>query len=169
MDYTLPNEVWDSSSRFSGRSAWVISEPRFESQFTQLISTAERSGQLEKTTVIGGGDTANPIVANSKLPTSTEVIALASHKNTGFAIGGVEKSDIERLAAQRVKILAASYVSQEGNNSEIIARLEILNRRLAQRLPRVSDKQVAFLEGTVNEMKYLEQESREFDEFLAEL
>lgn len=53
--------------------------------------------------------------------------------------------DVERIAAQRVQLLAAKYAG--GNAAaEIVARLEILNHRLLERAPRVSGEQVQALE-----------------------
>ena len=49
------------------------------------------------------------------------------------------------LANQRVRLLAAKYANK-GERSEIVARLEILNRRLSEQLPRVTAEQVESLE-----------------------
>jgi len=57
--------------------------------------------------------------------------------------------DISPIARQRVQLLAASYVGGD-EQREIVARLEILNRRLLLLAPRVSREQVAALE-TANE------------------
>ena len=54
--------------------------------------------------------------------------------------------ELSRMAKQRVILLAAKYAG--GNEtSEIVARLEILNRRLLERAPRISKDQVAALEN----------------------
>lgn len=54
--------------------------------------------------------------------------------------------DIDRIAKQRVKLMAAKYASSF-ESSEIMARLEILNRRLLDQSPRVSKDQVLALEN----------------------
>ncbi len=54
--------------------------------------------------------------------------------------------EIDRIAKQRVKLMAAKYASSV-ESSEIMARLEILNRRLLDRSPRVSKDQVLALEN----------------------
>lgn len=54
-------------------------------------------------------------------------------------------SDVAKIARQRVQLMAAKYASGV-ESSEIIARLEILNRRLLDRAPRVSQEQVIALE-----------------------
>lgn len=53
--------------------------------------------------------------------------------------------DVERIAKQRVQLMAAKYASGI-ETSEIVARLEILNRRLLDQAPRVSKAQVLALE-----------------------
>ncbi|MDP1548038.1 MAG: hypothetical protein Q8L87_18665 [Anaerolineales bacterium] len=52
---------------------------------------------------------------------------------------------VERIANQRVRLLAAKYAGSN-ETQEIVARLEILNRRLLSIAPRVSEEQVASLE-----------------------
>ena len=54
-------------------------------------------------------------------------------------------AEIDRIAKQRIRLMATKYA---GNNAsaEIVARLEILNKRLLDRSPRVSQDQVKALE-----------------------
>lgn len=56
-----------------------------------------------------------------------------------------ESNEIEGIAKQRIRLLAAKYAGA-AETTEIVARLEILNRRLSERLPRVSQDQVSALE-----------------------
>lgn len=58
----------------------------------------------------------------------------------------MQRGDIAPIARQRVQLLAASYAGGE-EQREIVARLEILNRRLLALAPRVSQEQVAALEN----------------------
>lgn len=53
--------------------------------------------------------------------------------------------ELDQIAKQRVRLMAAKYAS-DVQSSEIVARLEILNRRISERAPRVSEEQVAALE-----------------------
>ena len=55
------------------------------------------------------------------------------------------KSAVEKIAEERVKILALKY-SADDKSQEVLARLAILNQRICQRLPTVTAEQVAFLE-----------------------
>lgn len=57
----------------------------------------------------------------------------------------VSNEEIDKIANQRVRLMAAKYAGSK-ESSEIVARLEILNRRLSERAPRVSKEQVAALE-----------------------
>lgn len=54
-------------------------------------------------------------------------------------------NDIERIASQRVKLIAEKY-ARDNVPQEILARLEILNHRLSKFSPRVTDAQVKALE-----------------------
>lgn len=56
-----------------------------------------------------------------------------------------QMGDVEVIARQRVKLIAAKYAGGV-ESSEIVARLEILNRRLSAIAPRVTPEQVTALE-----------------------
>lgn len=56
-----------------------------------------------------------------------------------------QDSDVDRIASQRVKLLVAKYNSGQAS-AEILARLEILNQRLLEQAPRVSNEQLEVLE-----------------------
>lgn len=75
-------------------------------------------------------DTANRTIPATKLPTSQPS----------------DDGEIDKIAKQRVKIMAAKYTSGSAS-AEILARLEILNRRILDRSPRVSSEQVEALES----------------------
>lgn len=59
--------------------------------------------------------------------------------------------EIDKIANQRVRLMAAKYAGSK-ESSEIVARLEILNRRLSERVPRVSKEQVAALEDANDQL-----------------
>lgn len=67
-------------------------------------------------------------------------------------IADPHSGDVERIAKQRVKLMAAKYVGG-AESSEIVARLEILNRRLLEHAPRVSKEQVAALEKANDQLE----------------
>jgi hypothetical protein len=54
--------------------------------------------------------------------------------------------ELDKIAKQRVKLMAAKYASN-GASAEIIARLEIFSHRLLERSPRVTQSQVHALEN----------------------
>lgn len=62
--------------------------------------------------------------------------------------------EVDRIAKQRVQLLAAKYASGK-ESSEIVARLEILNRRLLDRAPRVSVDQVRALENANEQLAHI--------------
>jgi hypothetical protein len=72
---------------------------------------------------------------------------------------GRTTDEVERIANQRVKLLAVKYASSE-ESKEIVARLEILNRRLLDRSPRVSADQVQGLEDAAAQLSMV-RKSRE--------
>lgn len=72
---------------------------------------------------------------------SREPAANPSH----YAQGAGPNAEIDNIAKQRVKLMATKYASNSAS-AEIVARLEILNQRLLDRSPRVSQVQVEALE-----------------------
>lgn len=72
---------------------------------------------------------------------SREPAANPSH----YAKGGGSNTELNHIAKQRIKLMAAKYASNSAS-AEIVARLEILNQRLLDRSPRVSQVQVEALE-----------------------
>lgn len=59
--------------------------------------------------------------------------------------------EVERIAKQRVRLMAAKYASGK-ESKELVARLEILNSRLLDRSPRVSAGQVQALEFAASQL-----------------
>jgi hypothetical protein len=66
-----------------------------------------------------------------------------------------KEPEISKIAEDRIRLLAVKYAS-EAATSEIAARLEILNTRLAQRAPRVTLEQLSSLEESLNSIKSVE-------------
>ena len=62
-----------------------------------------------------------------------------------------EATEIDRIAKQRVRLMAAKYVSGK-ESPEMVARLEILNSRLLDRSPRVTVAHVQSLESAANQL-----------------
>lgn len=75
------------------------------------------------------------------------------------SVGGIQAfvvsdQSIDRVARDRVRLMAAKYASSAAS-VEIMARLEILNQRLLSMSPRVSEAQVAALEGKADDLARL--------------
>jgi len=68
-------------------------------------------------------------------------------------------SNVESIADERIRLLAAKYAGQTGQ-TEIAARLAILNRRLAKSAPLVTVEQVAALEAIADELAASAAESK---------
>lgn len=92
---------------------------------------------------------ASPQKAPAAEPTPTSNESTGQHSAQDVQIAS--DVDIERISKQRVKLMAAKYASSKAS-SEIIARLEILNRRLSERAPRVSKDQVSALENAYDQL-----------------
>lgn len=75
----------------------------------------------------------------------TQTLNESSAEPSTSAFGTQSSADVERIAAQRVQLMAVKYAGGTATE-EIVARLEILNRRLLERAPRVSVEQVRALE-----------------------
>lgn len=82
------------------------------------------------------------LVSKTKDAKSANVEAHAVHNNAG---------EVDRIAKQRVRLMAAKYASG-AESTEMVARLEILNRRLVDRAPLVSSNQVQALESAANQL-----------------
>ncbi|WP_035813282.1 hypothetical protein, partial [Cupriavidus sp. UYPR2.512] len=109
--------------------------------------------QINRTLVVedffedrGGADapTRKPEVGQTA-STPTRSVAYSSAR-TAIDYAEPERAETVRIARDRVLLLAAKYAKGE-NQSEVVARLEILNSRLLEREPRVSQAQVQALEA----------------------
>lgn len=99
---------------------------------------ASRTGALAPTTGPKGGE--------AILSERASVVSEFAEKTSHYTSKGALEAEIDRIANQRVKLMAANYASS-ASSVEIVARLEILNRRLLDRAPRVSKEQVEALES----------------------
>lgn len=88
--------------------------------------------------------TSLPSAKSLRLEETTTLIGELRSSGSGRSISKLD-SDIEKIAAQRVRLMAINY-ADKGASKETLARLEILNRRLLDRSPRVSKEQVSELE-----------------------
>ena len=176
MEYALNiNDPVDPAHAFSGRASSVYYEPISRRQATLTIeeTMARRS---PRSSIIGAGATAAPVVSK---PSRVSFTAGASEApdfsprpkvvSAVDASSVADESEVTRIAAQRVKILAARYAAREGEISEILARLEILNQRLAHQVPRVTASQVEFLEHAAGALAVVEAQRQEMSDFLSSL
>lgn len=95
------------------------------------------------------GPLAPTAVPSSQAELYAQTSPLSEFADTSIAAAAVASSltaDIARIAKQRVQLMAAKYASGT-ESSEVVARLEILNRRLLDRAPRVTKNQVLALEN----------------------
>ena len=83
----------------------------------------------------------------TSIPSSGKQTKQASVEGAGPG----EASEIDRIANQRVRLMAAKYASGK-ESVELVARLEILNRRLLDRSPRISGAQVQALETAATQL-----------------
>lgn len=74
------------------------------------------------------------------------------HFHSSAAVVPPPSVEIDQIAKQRVRLMAAKYASGSAQSSEILARLEILNSRLSERAPLVSKEQVTALEDANNQL-----------------
>ncbi|WP_145998740.1 hypothetical protein [Methyloterricola oryzae] len=82
---------------------------------------------------------------------STPTLAESLSPHTATAAAPQLNAEIDQIAKQRVRLMAAKYASGE-RSSEIMARLEILNSRLSERAPLVSKEQVEALEDAYEQL-----------------
>lgn len=95
--------------------------------------------------------TISPIVEETKSSEPTPTITESVSSTTKTVSLSQKHTDIDQIAKQRVKLMAAKYAGS-AQSSEIVARLEILNRRLSERAPRVSKEQVSALEDAYDQL-----------------
>lgn len=89
--------------------------------------------------------TTSPVLQSEPSAEPTPTLTESVHSHTATAVVPQPSAEIDQIAKQRVRLMAAKYASG-AQSSEIVARLEILNSRLSERAPRVSKEQVTALE-----------------------
>jgi hypothetical protein len=113
------------------------------------------------------GDVHGPSAATAK-PTERKVTDrtesattfLAERKSADPQLPNFSANEIEIIAKQRVRLMAAKYAGGE-QVTEVIARLEILNRRLLDRSPRITVERVQSLETAVANLLQVSQAREE--------
>lgn len=122
------------------RARWEFFQP------TQSARTQENPFDLFMS---GTGVYSPTLVIYNKADKSTQNREITNKAVSTTSPATPQQSDdveIDQISKQRVKILAAKYAVGTASE-ELIARLEILNRRLLDRSPRVSLEQVEALES----------------------
>lgn len=96
--------------------------------------------------------TTNPSRSPAASPYTPEPSAVREHNPCGSThMATAEVNEIDRIAKHRVRLMAARYASG-AESFEMVARLEILNRRLLDKSPRVSVEQVQSLEIAASQL-----------------
>jgi hypothetical protein len=85
---------------------------------------------------------------------STPTLSESVHSHIATACASSPNSEIDHIAKQRVRLMAVKYAGGK-ESAEIVARLEILNSRLAERAPLVSKEQVAALENAYDQLAHI--------------
>ncbi len=121
----------------------------------------ERKGQANQTTFVTEEAKAIDLFAATKGPLAQTTLPVSQsvpfaeptptlnesvHSHSATTVVPPPSVEIDQIAKQRVKLMAAKYASGSAQSSEILARLEILNSRLSERAPLVSKEQVIALE-----------------------
>lgn len=96
------------------------------------------------------GVTAPTTLAQAVTQTRQSSASPAPHSTVPSA--PVIQSALDSLAQQRIRLLATKYVN-DSVSREVLARLEILNRRLLDLSPRVTTEQVVALEKAFDELE----------------
>ena len=139
MDY-YPASVQYPITAFVESAPIPGSPPEFWTAFTSIEdarATLDKARELST-----GWDQRSTPLAPSPTPES-----VGPH-SIGIPGAAAAESDVERIARQRVQVLAR--VKMESQSTDLLARLEILNAKLARALPRVTPAQVAALEKTAD-------------------
>ena len=110
----------------------------FDGEFSNWIET-QRKGRRSETLALAPSNDAQFEAIASGFIVEKAPSAQRSEHSGNFA------SDCERIARQRMRILVAR-LSGDTMSSELIARLEILNRKLSEAVPRVAPARVESLE-----------------------
>jgi hypothetical protein len=127
-------------------------------QATELLSDSSNVVDLFPTRKRSNSTTLDPISL-----TGTAEVVTSAHADLTVTSSAAKtensrhKEEIDSIAKSRIQMMAANYAAGKMNR-EILARLEILNHRLLDKLPRVSKEQVESLERVNEEMSTLQAE-----------
>jgi hypothetical protein len=127
-----PRDAWNDRTTFATRDA------------TPIDFFVVETGPLAPTKVSGSP---NAPAFESTQPHTVSSTSSATQVDTKNPV----TAEIDVLANRRVRLMAAKYAGSAQTN-EILARLEILNRRLAERAPRVSRGQVEAIENAQDQL-----------------
>lgn len=126
-------------------------EPKRQERKTLIgrteFATATASSMIDFFRAVTGplAPTAAPSAQAEPIAGTTAPLSERAVTPIAAAVVVPPNADVERIAKQRVQLMAAKYASGI-ESSEIVARLEILNRRLLERAPRVTKAHVSALE-----------------------
>lgn len=146
MDYINVTPLVDPVVNWANIAPFDPKRAGRESFATQTGLAQSKSFELFATSTGARAPTAVPNARSTANSSHTAAVSELSLKASPYASTGTTDAEIDRIANQRVKLMAAKYASSTAS-AEVVARLEILNRRLLDRAPRVSIDQVEALES----------------------
>ena len=148
MDYVDVTPLVNPIVNWAHIAPFEPQRPAFNSSLVQTHSARSKDNPFDLF-VSGSGVLAPTSIAEAGTENLARRQGLVSRTISSTGLYASQKSDdveIDRIAKQRVKLMAAKYVSGTAS-AEILARLEILNRRLLDRSPRVTAEHVNALES----------------------
>lgn len=113
--------------------------PKFWTHFTDASELVERKRSKNS------GETPDAVNALRTTSISTTPTFGTGREVSGNRAAAIAETQVERMARQRAQIIAMRNENRDVT-SDLLARLQILNRRLAEQVPRVQERQVAALE-----------------------
>jgi hypothetical protein len=131
---------------------WAFVARQAESQarkslFGQTVFIANKKAVSDFFADLTGANapTAIPRAQVEGIEGGTRILRESAAVMSAATTAASSNADIDRIAKQRVQLMAARYASGTVS-AEIMARLEILNQRLLESAPRVSNDQLQALE-----------------------
>ena len=146
MDYINITPLVDPIINWTNVAPFEPKRPIREPLITQTGLAQSKPFDLFATGTGARTPTAVPDVRTVSESPCVSAISEFSCKASPYSIEGAPDADIDRIANQRVRLMAAKYVSGAAS-TEVVARLEILNQKLLDRAPRVSIDQLESLES----------------------
>lgn len=145
MDYMPVTPLVDPVVRWTQEVSFEPVRPSSGPLITQTGLAQSKSFDLFATASGAHAPTAAPKSDSEGGSTRSATVSEAPAKTTPYLSARASDADIDVIASQRVKLMAVKYASGSAS-AEVVARLEILNRRLLEHAPRVSIRQVEALE-----------------------